>query len=148
MKLSEYIILGSTAFPPNDGDSWFGSGALPNDKCGCAMGRAWLAAGRTVQEWMGAINSFPDSLINGHGYGCSLATFAFGLQWPWLRNSQPVCGRISQMFNRVVKGELTIDAIAEYVRSIEPSCGECCKFNCTCHKKLPVETKEISEVPA
>ena len=53
MKLSEYIILGSTAFPPNDGYSWFGSDTLPKNKCGCAMGGAWLAAGRTVQEMDG-----------------------------------------------------------------------------------------------
>jgi hypothetical protein len=34
----------------------------------------------------------------------------------------------------VVAGKMTLEQLVDWVRSVEPSCGECCSFECGCEK--------------
>lgn len=59
--------------------------------------------------------------------------------WPWL--STEYFGVITAKFDtEVCYGHMTLEQLVDYVRSVEPSCGECNRFNCSCVKSeaLPV----------
>lgn len=64
--------------------------------------------------------------------------------WPWLagpmlrgcRFPSQECTRIIRTFdNDVCDGSMTFEQLVDYVRSIEPACGECNRFECTCAPK-------------
>jgi hypothetical protein len=51
--------------------------------------------------------------------------------WPWLEGE--LLQSVWQMFdNEVCKGTKTLEQLADHVRSIEPQCGECNMFKCSC----------------
>lgn len=87
--------------------------------CGCALGGAFYAAtGKTIYD-----RNF----------------------WPWLRESPKTgildwevligCGISNDIsFLRVMRGEATFEQLVDYVRSIEPECDECNRFDCQCDK--------------
>jgi hypothetical protein len=117
MKLSEAMMLGSTLVKMRAGD-W-------NN---CALGVAAQAAGISAQGRSGPIYR----------------------KWPWLEirveaseffhASHILCPIlwITEIWARfdklVVCGEMTFEQLVDYVRSIEPECGECNRFQCTCVK--------------
>jgi len=116
MKLSEAMMLGDAMMPRNDGTSWFGHKDPDFNECGCAIGRAWFAAGHSFDEWWKAQD--------------------FCSEWPWLKNGYP--GNISVKFDTVLTGGMTFEQLVDYVRSIEPDCGKCNQFECTCQKEAPI----------
>jgi hypothetical protein len=78
--------------------------------------------------------------------------------WPWLDiqhqvvlDEQPETPGhdIYHMFDRYVcTGKMTFEALVDYVRSIEPACGECNRFECTCKaatvaEQVVLETAEV-----
>jgi hypothetical protein len=119
MKLSEAILLGDSLRTRTNG-CYLNTRTSP--PCGCALGGAQLAMGRTED-------------------------MAFHELWPWLQDISPdgVSWRAEvgcdneRGFEAVMGGSISIDQLADYVRSIEPSCGECNRFDCTCtteHKQV------------
>jgi len=113
MKLSDAMVLGEVSIPRNNGSMWFGGDKWGD--CGCAVGRAYLAAG---------------------GKDPMTYLFNFNDLWPWLTES--ITGGISGMFLNVIEGGISMDSIYEHVRSIEPDCETCCRFTCTCAKSAAV----------
>jgi|SRR5882757_1879385 len=101
MKLSDSILLGSSMFQANDGTQWV------SDKggTGCALGRAYLAAGGEV---------FSDRTVCAN----DIASI-----WPWLAEGD-IMYDISDMFNEVVDGHLTMDELVDFVASREPAALE------------------------
>jgi hypothetical protein len=125
MKLSEAMMLGEVMMPKNNGNTWFGTQVGRYDDCGCAIGRAWFAVGRKVSEWT----------VTGNNSG-------FEAEWPWLSGNY--AGQISIYFKEVLESKMTFEQLVHHVRSIEPSCGECNHFECTCSANS--ETTEVSHV--
>jgi hypothetical protein len=111
MKLSESIMLGEVIMPRNQGESW-----LSKD-CGCAIGRAYVANGGSFEEFAKVLHYR-----------------VFTEMWPWAGDC--ILGGISLFFSQVVAGTKTIEQLVDYVRSIEPECGECCEFTCGCVQKM------------
>lgn len=54
--------------------------------------------------------------------------------WPWLQDNEHMAwDYIARKFNaEVCSGRMTFDRLVEWVRSAEPGCGECCRFECSC----------------
>lgn len=125
MKLSTAMMLGAAQMPQNDGVSWFGTNYPKYDNCGCAIGRAWFAAGQTADDW--------------HS-GCSFCNV-----WPWLWMKGDTLGHVSILFMEHLRGQRTFESIVDYVRSIEPECGECNRFDCTCAKEPQPEDRLVCE---
>ena len=48
-------------------------------------------------------------------------------------------------FIAVMKGKITFEQFVDHVRSIEPECGECNSFVCTCVKAEAVPEVEYRE---
>lgn len=99
--LSEFILLGSMIYPANDGSRW-----VSDKGCsGCALGRAYLAAGGEV---------FSNRTVCAE----DIASI-----WPWLREKD-IMDEISEMFCEVTHGTLTMDELTDYVASREPAALE------------------------
>jgi len=119
MRLSDAAALGdslrernSRVYLRKNGDGW----------CGCAIGGAVLAAGSKSEldreqlfPWLGEYN-FLDPLNSVENFG-------------WNFDSS-----ISERFFRVMRGDMTFEELIAYVRSVEPSCGECNRFQCSCQQ--------------
>jgi len=101
IQASEAIILGSSMYPANDGLSWVSK----DGSCGCALGRAYMAAGGVVPT---------DRTV------CAADIAAI---WPWLSEGD-IMYDISDMFNEVVDGHLTMDELVDFVASREPAALE------------------------
>jgi hypothetical protein len=80
--------------------------------------------------------------------------FAASRIWPWLGELKTLrgdrflvpdmMGRITRRFDdEVCYGEMTLEQLVDYVRSIEPDC-DCNRFNCDCKAAAP-ETAELVE---
>ena len=132
MKLSEAMMLGSVTVKME-----------PHSIQTCALGAAGNAVG---------IPNGMDVLYRGAIYLNRL--YHIMNEWPWLKKAC-VCGRgclvagncVSTRFNdEVCEGKMTFEELVDYVRSIEPECGACNEFQCTCSKPEP--TKAIEEVAA
>lgn len=110
MKLSEAMMLGSATCKMVAGD-WNS----------CALGAAANAIG------------IPQSkVLFGVGRG-----HAIRAAWPWLETRQPsellsISEIVFRFDNEVCEGKMTFEQLVDYVRSIEPECGECNRFECTC----------------
>lgn len=112
MKLSEAMMLGSTTVK-----------MVRFDIRSCALGAAANAIGIPFR-----------SGIRG------LRGLLIAEKWPWIkdrytaRNPWSTYGsHIAQEFNdRVCGGQISFEALVDHVRSIEPECGECNRFECTC----------------
>jgi hypothetical protein len=122
-KLSTMMMLGAGLVEQNP-DTY-----LRKDEgqwCGCAIGMACLAAGES-------------SAANRH------------IIFPWL-NSSPSDNYssfesiISQKFREAYrqahvdnKSAASLEGLADWIRSVEPACGECNSFKCVC---IPVAVEE------
>ena len=94
MKLSEAIVLGDTLKTRNP-TKWLDE----DGSCGCALGGALLAVGMSAER--------PRDI------GKELNT-----RWPWL--SVHEISVISTAFTDVCQGRLSLEALVDYVRLIEP----------------------------
>lgn len=135
MKLSEAMMLGSTVMKME-----------PRNWNSCALGCAGTAIG------------IPQ--VEGDMYNATSRAQPIQKAWPWLKGTcekEWIAGgfiaiadiqaeRIWLRFdNLVCNGEMTFEALVDYVRSIEPECGECNRFECTCAPKEAVpETKLVT----
>ena len=116
MKLSEAMMLGSTTCK-----------MIPYDLATCALGAACNAVGCQVQKH---------------------SRWGFISQtWPWTDGcregaDRDYCLEIAKKFDTfVAAGKMTLEQLVDWVESVEPSCGECNKFSCTC-SPAPDEAKE------
>ena len=111
MKLSEAMMLGAST-----------AKMIPFNIRSCALGAAANAIG--IPAPGGSVNR----------------TLLIAEKWPWItdrytpRNPWSTYGsHIAQEFNaRVCGGEMSFESLVDHVRSIEPECGECNRFECTC----------------
>jgi hypothetical protein len=119
MRLSEAMMLGSTMCKLE-----------PCNLNSCAFGSAMNALGipQTKPEYLRYTNLME--------------------MWPWLDNTPNERWRELNHLGRdiyakfdyeVCNGYMTLEALADYVRSIEPECGDCCKFECTCKSDAVAE---------
>jgi hypothetical protein len=119
MRLSEAMMLGSTTCK-----------MIPNDWNSCALGAAGNAVGipQANKKVLGQSQICPDG---------NLRIGKIGDAFPWLLdNYHAFMGVIYHLFDRdVCEGKMTFEQLIDYVRSIEPECGECCKFECSCVKQ-------------
>jgi hypothetical protein len=65
--------------------------------------------------------------------------------WPWLNDSGLLEAIWKRFDNQVVCGGMTLEALVDYVRSIEPDCGGCNRFDCTC-KRAGAESTASEQV--
>lgn len=107
MKLSLAIMLGSTTCKME-----------PCDWNSCAIGSAGNAIG------------VPQGVEN---FGIDRSDKLF-TAWPWIAGDLYWLGIADRFDNQVCEGKMTLEELVDYVKSIEPSCGECCRFTCTCAK--------------
>jgi hypothetical protein len=109
----------------------------------CALGVAGSAAGIRVY-----INGWNE---DGEREEVEDREKAICLQWPWLNDkcfdedgdSSPFQNEIFNRFDDLVCiGAMTFEQLVDYVRCIEPACGECNRFECTC---VPAEVADKVE---
>lgn len=123
MKLSVAMMLGDSLRIRNEmttlseGDRGY---------CGCAIGAGVLAVGGT--------------------HSVDYHTLFPWLLEPFFDNGQGIMrnywGAISRRFIQVMHGGMTYEQLADWVRSVEPECGECNKFVCTCAKPVSAAAEE------
>ena len=57
-------------------------------------------------------------------------------KWPFLYlKGNDIWGKFDHM---VCKGEMTFEELVDWVKSIEPECGECNEYQCICVKQAPI----------
>lgn len=126
MRLSEAIMLGSTTCKMVAGD-WNS----------CALG----CAGNAVGIEQGDANyKMSDGRRRWHHIDDA---------WPWLSKEPILSWDIWLMFdNEVCEGKKTLEQLADFVRSIEPDCGECNLRKCVCEQVvdegvMAIEAKSV-----
>ncbi len=117
MKLSEAMMLGSVTCK-----------MVPGDWNSCGLGCAGNAVGIPQSE-------------RKKGAGRSRLICD---NWPWLRGYDGDGNfwnrRVWERFDfQVCEGKMTFEQLVDYVRSVEPECGECNQFKCVCD---PTEVSE------
>jgi len=132
-KLSTMMMLGSTMLDQRDASKYLEQ--RDGKWCGCAIGMACLAMGE------------------------STGTSRHHL-FPWLSSSPEGTSlsydlRISSMF-RTVCGDTpsiygdrpmaSLEEIVDWVRGVEPECGECNSFECTCVPAVVAEESTAAAV--
>jgi hypothetical protein len=122
MKLSEAIMLGSTQCKME-----------PASFSTCVLGVSLWAIGLPARS--------PD-------WGSRYDLIA--QVWPWTdaysRPGKMYLQEIYQRFDhRVCTGEMTLEQLVDYVKSVEPECGECCRFDCVCRKVKESSVGSIAE---
>ena len=123
MKLSEAMMLGAATCRMEAGN-WNS----------CAIGAAGNAMGVPQGKLLRG---------NDRCRGLSAA-------WPWLwraKNEFAFCWEsvASRFDGAVCTGKMTLEELADYVRTIEPDCGECNRFECTCTPAV-AEVSQLAEV--
>jgi len=111
MKLSEAMMLGSATCK-----------MVPADWNSCALGAAANAVGIPCAKDHTEDSKRIDAIIK---------------HWPWLHiggRYNPEFYTIWSKFDRLVcNGVMTYEQLVDYVKSVEPDCGECNKLECTCN---------------
>lgn len=126
MKLSEAMMLGDS-LRIRDSAMFLRDGG-----CGCAIGGALLATGCTFDFYKQFKSGKPKYIAP-----------LMRLWWPWVTDD--LVWDISGQFNEVCMGRLTFEKLVDYVASIEPSCGDCNRFDCTCKPAaVPVEEMKFA----
>lgn len=131
MKLSEAMMLGSVTCK-----------MVIADWNSCALGCAGNAVG---------IPQMKGSFANE----CNPARFGLiARAFPWLSDTENPTDADdgnhhaleiwSTFDNQVCKGEMTFEQLVDRVRSIEPSCGDCNRFECAC-KSPAIPDAELIE---
>jgi hypothetical protein len=128
MRLSEAMMLGDSLRTRN----WSLFLSVNKPYCGCALGGAQLAVGdesrgafRTHWPW---ITTIVDRK-RGHTYEDIIGCLCKGFEH-------------LPHFSGVMRGIFTFEQLVDHVRSIEPECGECNRFECSCVKPAGVHEVE------
>jgi hypothetical protein len=130
MKLSEAMLLGDSLRRRTNEIYLQQDPEHEGEWCGCAVGGALLALGRGRAR-LGK----PENNVD--------AKYSI---WPWLvepdlaNYGRPFEGSVEHAenvasFENVMQGKNSFEQLVDYVRSIEPDCGECNQFQCTCQKQ-------------
>lgn len=132
MRLSEAIMLGSATCM-----------RIAGDINSCAFGGALNAMGvpRAMHMSMEPVPGYPGS------YALAAACLPSVREryrvatelWPWISGDSAGMDQMNYLGeaiytrfdNQVCTGEITLEELADYVRSIEPDCN-CNRFNCNC----------------
>lgn len=99
---------------------------------GCMMGAALIAVGKAEDE-------------NNRNARAVLR------EWPWLSDISDLETQyafeteVTERFHLVARGEMTYEQLIDYVRSVEPECGECCRFECICAKQSEMSVESTVE---
>lgn len=114
MKLSEAMMLGSVTCKME-----------PMDINSCAYGCALNALG------------VPEEETRLQGGEIVFRYEKVRRIWPWTTDDGFSMSRLGQSVYEkfdleVCTGEMSLEQLVDYVRSIEPDCGECNRFECTC----------------
>lgn len=120
MKLSTSMMLGDSIMSRTPRE-WLNMGT----NCGCAAGRAYIANGGSTELWE------------------RIHVGAFMAMWPWLNSD--ILNEISCRFYGVCAGLTTLEQLVDWIKNIEPACGECNKFDCDCCGES-TNVSEITEV--
>ena len=128
MKLSEAMMLRDLLRKRDAGVTL--NYHTSKERCGCAIGAGILAVGgvfgyeyHTLFPWLD--ETFVDVTRKA----------AVGNYW----------GAISRRFFDVMRGEITYEQLCDWVKTVEPSCGDCNRFDCTCKPAaLPVEEMQFA----
>jgi len=129
MKLSEAMMLGSTTCKMEAGDI-----------NSCALGCAGNAVG-------------VPQMFRVDGSSDSGRYFEIAKIWPWILEPAVKGARFTDKgwlvwakFDTLVcRGSMTFEALVDYVRSIEPDCGKCNRFDCTCVQKMDSQNATQTE---
>ena len=123
MYLSDAAVLGDSMRRRNP-YIYLEEDNIAGQHCGCLLGGAILAEGLGV--------SMGDNRMRAES------------RWPWLRDNsiEPVWFIINNGnkyeyivtigFFQVCSGKLTFEQLIQWIRSVEPKCAECCRFDCSC----------------
>ena len=123
MYLSDAAVLGDSMRKRNP-CIYLEKDNIAGQHCGCLLGGAILAEGLGV--------GIDDNRMRAES------------RWPWLRDNsiEPVwfvAGNghkyeyiVTIGFFRVCDGNLTFEQLIQWIRSVEPECAECCRFDCSC----------------
>lgn len=114
IKLSDAVVLGDITYP-RDSETWFSNGA------GCAIGRAFMAAG------------YVPARVTRHGPWVSGEELLRA--WPWI---DPYLDTISHMFREVCDGDRPFEDLVEYIKGVEDRCDP--QF---CELKKPEEEETL-----
>lgn len=118
---------------------------IAGDINSCALGVSLNAAG------VPSINRRPPLVVGFSTVSVDARYLALYMLWPWTeeRSSTRPGTWSYEVWNRfdnwVSYGQMTIEQLADYIRSVEPECGTCNRFQCTCQPILePVlVTREV-----
>jgi hypothetical protein len=107
----------------------------PRDIDSCALGAAANACG--IERFDGTYKRI-DAIIK---------------DWPWLGFKSGHNRYFSKYLNDIVtkfdyqvcEGKMTLEQLVDYVRYIEPECGECNEFECKCVNQ-PQEVEECQNI--
>ena len=118
MRLSQAMMLGSTVVKLRTGDLRY-----------CAYGAALRSEGARP-AYSEVIRLWPWTQHGNDNYLCELGVSVY------------------QKFDlNVCNGEMTFEQLVDYVRSIEPECGECNRFECICPKQQAEQLVEVYAPP-
>lgn len=111
MKLSTAMMLGSTTCKMKWGNIQT-----------CAIGAALNALGEPTK----------------HRYERAIEL------WPWLDAPSPhdtdhLMDIYTRFDTQVCRGRMTLEQLADYIKSVEPDCGDCNRFICTCAAAEAIE---------
>jgi hypothetical protein len=119
MKLSEAMMLGSVTCKMEQGN-------LDS----CAFGSALNAIGckeEGMARWVSIAKAWPWTTVEDTH--CLMTNLA--------------CTIYEKFDLKVCCGEMTLEQLADYVKTIEPSCGECNRFDCPCVKAEAAPVAEL-----
>jgi hypothetical protein len=128
-KLSTMMMLGAGMIENFNPDTY-----LRNDAgkwCGCAIGMACLAAGEESASHRH--NIFPWLNTNPEGSSVNYDTVIS-------QKFRDVCYQ-AQNESRAP----SLDGLADWIRSVEPECGECNMHNCICAEMKVMEEMGVAE---
>jgi hypothetical protein len=140
MKLSDAMMLGSVTVKMEAGD-WNS----------CALGAAANAVG--IPKEVPPIKCpLMGCVVEIHGVNRAEAIYG---RWPWLQeitdyvpqtdfdSEEDFMDQIYGFFDdHVCEGKMTFEQLVDYVRSVEPACGVCNEFECSC---VPVEVESTEK---
>jgi len=154
MRLSEAIMLGSTTCVLEAGD-WNS----------CALGAACNALG-VPADFIGTEVTLMKQKFRVREF---IREDEIAKYWPWLTGELSFfvafegVDRFSQepwlastwlemiyvAFDDLVAcGHWSLEALVDWVRSVEPECGECCEFECTCGEEDQAEAVRAAKEEA
>ena len=136
MKLSEAGTLGSS-LKRRGGRTWIYSNPATNEQCGCFIGGALLAIGRGDRGAYTELSEIRDAFPWVMQPLTPEQEPKFAYKVNYYKANKPVDSfaavcLISDLYDAVCRGEITEEQLADWVRSVEPACGDCNRFNCDC----------------